>query len=61
MVDTRVGEQTSKSKVRVVKEFADVILKELPGVPLERQVEFKIDLAPGAAPIAKALYRLVLP
>ncbi|GJW32455.1 putative reverse transcriptase domain-containing protein [Tanacetum coccineum] len=30
----------------------------LPGLPLTRQVEFQIDLVPGAAPVARAPYRL---
>ncbi|GKF66882.1 hypothetical protein Tco_0193399, partial [Tanacetum coccineum] len=29
-----------------------------PGLPPTRQVEFKIDLIPGAAPVARAPYRL---
>ncbi|GJU94877.1 putative reverse transcriptase domain-containing protein [Tanacetum coccineum] len=33
-------------------------LEELPGLPLPRQVEFRIDLIPGAAPMARAPYRL---
>nr|GFA04056.1 reverse transcriptase domain-containing protein [Tanacetum cinerariifolium] len=32
--------------------------KELPGLPPVRQVEFKIDLIPRAAPVARAPYRL---
>ncbi|GJT71747.1 hypothetical protein Tco_1031033 [Tanacetum coccineum] len=42
-------------------ELADgkvVFLKELPGLPPPRQVEFRIDLIPGAAPVARASYRL---
>nr|GEV65069.1 hypothetical protein [Tanacetum cinerariifolium] len=35
-----------------------VFLEELPGLPPARQVEFQIDLVPGAAPIARAPYRL---
>nr|GEV42501.1 reverse transcriptase domain-containing protein [Tanacetum cinerariifolium] len=31
---------------------------ELPGIPPPRQVEFQIDLIPGAAPVARAPYRL---
>ncbi|GJY99601.1 hypothetical protein Tco_0517031 [Tanacetum coccineum] len=31
---------------------------ELPGLPPPRQVEFRIDLVPGAAPVARAPYRL---
>nr|GEZ14114.1 putative reverse transcriptase domain-containing protein [Tanacetum cinerariifolium] len=32
--------------------------KDLPGIPPTRQVEFRIDLIPGAAPVARARYRL---
>ncbi|GJZ68063.1 putative reverse transcriptase domain-containing protein [Tanacetum coccineum] len=32
--------------------------EELPGQPPPRQVEFQIDLVPGAAPVARAPYRL---
>nr|GEW12573.1 hypothetical protein [Tanacetum cinerariifolium] len=32
--------------------------KDLPGLPHARQVEFQIDLVPGAAPVARAPYRL---
>ncbi|GJY13356.1 putative reverse transcriptase domain-containing protein [Tanacetum coccineum] len=39
--------------------LAHVTTKEdLPGLPLTRQVEFQIDLIPGAAPVARAPYRL---
>ncbi|GJQ89786.1 putative reverse transcriptase domain-containing protein [Tanacetum coccineum] len=31
---------------------------DLPGLPSSRQVEFRIDLVPGAAPVARAPYRL---
>ena len=47
--------------VPVAHDFLDVFPEELPGVPPERQVEFHIDLVPGAAPIAKAPYRLAPP
>nr|GEW57170.1 putative reverse transcriptase domain-containing protein [Tanacetum cinerariifolium] len=44
--------------IPVVREFPDIFPKELPGLPPVRQVEFQIDLIPGAAPIARAPYRL---
>ncbi|GJS25106.1 putative reverse transcriptase domain-containing protein [Tanacetum coccineum] len=44
--------------IPVVKEFLDVFPKDLPGIPPVRQVEFQIDLIPGAAPIARTPYRL---
>ena len=46
------------SEVEVVRDYADVFPDELPGLPPPRQIEFHIDLVPGAAPIAKAPYRL---
>nr|GEX22597.1 hypothetical protein [Tanacetum cinerariifolium] len=42
----------------IVREFPDVFLEELPGLPPVRQVEFQIDLIPRAAPVARAPYRL---
>nr|GEU65951.1 putative reverse transcriptase domain-containing protein [Tanacetum cinerariifolium] len=44
--------------IPVVREFPDVFLEELLGLPLVRQVEFQIDLIPKAAPVARAPYRL---
>ncbi|KAD5508016.1 hypothetical protein E3N88_15719 [Mikania micrantha] len=39
-------------------EFPEVFPEDLPGLPPIRQVEFRIDLTPDAAPIARAHYRL---
>ena len=63
VVDTRVGAERPRSvdEVPIVREFPDVFPEELSGVPLERQVEFRIDLVPRVAPIAKAPYRLAPP
>ncbi|GKC47509.1 hypothetical protein Tco_1065231 [Tanacetum coccineum] len=44
--------------IPVVKEFPKVFPKNLPGLPPVRQVEFQINLIPGAAPVARAPYRL---
>ncbi|GJY26660.1 putative reverse transcriptase domain-containing protein [Tanacetum coccineum] len=55
-------EDKSKEKrledVPVVQEFPEVFLEDLPGIPSTRQVEFRIDLVPGATPVARAPYRL---
>ncbi|KAI3712629.1 hypothetical protein L1987_71189 [Smallanthus sonchifolius] len=57
-----VAEQPSEEKkienIPVVREFLEVFPEDLPGLPPHSQVEFQIDLAPGAAPIARAPYRL---
>nr|GFC23825.1 putative reverse transcriptase domain-containing protein [Tanacetum cinerariifolium] len=44
--------------VPVVRDFPEVFPKDLPGLPPIRPVEFQIDLVPGAAPVARAPYRL---
>ncbi|GJW14084.1 putative reverse transcriptase domain-containing protein [Tanacetum coccineum] len=53
-------EDKSKEKrledVPVVQEFPEVFPEDLPGIPPTRQVEFRIDLVPGATPVAP--YRL---
>jgi hypothetical protein len=46
------------SDVPVVCEYEDVFPEELPGLPLDRDVEFVINLVPGTAPIAQSPYRL---
>ncbi|GJS67642.1 putative reverse transcriptase domain-containing protein [Tanacetum coccineum] len=57
-----VTEKKSKEKrlkdVFVIRDFPEVFPEDLPGLPPPRQVEFRIDLVPGAAPIARAPYRL---
>nr|GEZ09607.1 hypothetical protein [Tanacetum cinerariifolium] len=44
--------------VPVVREFLEVFPEDILGIPPTRQVEFQIDLVPGAAPVARAPYRL---
>ncbi|GJW88597.1 putative reverse transcriptase domain-containing protein [Tanacetum coccineum] len=55
-------EKKSKEKrikdVPVIHDFPKVFPDDLPRLPPPRQVEFGIDLIPGAAPVARAPYRL---
>ncbi|CAA0816896.1 Uncharacterized mitochondrial protein AtMg00860, partial [Striga hermonthica] len=48
----------SPHDVPVVREFGDMFPDELPGGPPNRQVEFSINLIPGAGPVSKAPYRM---
>ncbi|GJR71970.1 putative reverse transcriptase domain-containing protein [Tanacetum coccineum] len=52
------SEEKRLEDVPIVREFLEVFLEDLPGLPPARQVEFQIDLVPGAAPVARAPYRL---
>ncbi|GKC87177.1 putative reverse transcriptase domain-containing protein [Tanacetum coccineum] len=47
-----------EKKVRIPLEGKTLVIEELPGLPPPRQVEFRIDLIPGVAPVARAPYRL---
>ena len=42
--------------IKIVREFLDVFPEELPRMPLDREMEFVIDLLPGTAPISKRPY-----
>ena len=44
--------------IPIVRDYPDVFPEDHPGLPLEREVEFTIDLAPGTALISKAPYRM---
>ncbi|GJW09824.1 putative reverse transcriptase domain-containing protein [Tanacetum coccineum] len=60
--DDQIMEKKSDEKrledIPVVREFPEVFLENLPGLPPVRQVEIQIDLIPGTAPVARAPYRL---
>ncbi|GKC77708.1 putative reverse transcriptase domain-containing protein, partial [Tanacetum coccineum] len=61
-INAAKDEDKSKEKrledVPVIQEFPEVFPKDLLGIPPTRQVEFQIDLVPGATPVARATYRL---
>jgi hypothetical protein len=44
--------------ILAVCEFPDVFPEDLPGLPLERDVEFVIELKPGTTPISRRSYRM---
>jgi hypothetical protein len=44
--------------VPIVREFPDVFLEDLSGLPPDRDVEFVIELKPGTAPISRRAYRM---
>nr|GFD39766.1 putative reverse transcriptase domain-containing protein [Tanacetum cinerariifolium] len=54
LADAQVTGTVSKEKrvedVLVIRDFPEVFPKDLPGLSPPRQVEFRIDLIPGATP-----------
>ncbi|GKC46755.1 putative reverse transcriptase domain-containing protein [Tanacetum coccineum] len=61
-ISAKDEEDKSKGKqikdVPIVRDFPKVFPEDLPGLLPDRPVEFQIDLIPGAAPVARAPYRL---
>ncbi|GKE89153.1 putative reverse transcriptase domain-containing protein, partial [Tanacetum coccineum] len=52
------SEKKRLKDVPIVRDFPKLFPEDLSGLPPTRQVEFQIDLIPGAAPVARAPYRL---
>jgi len=48
------------SRILVVEEYANVFPDEIPELPPSRDVDFTIDLIPGAGPVSMAPYRMAL-
>jgi hypothetical protein len=44
--------------IHIIREYPYVFLDELPGMPPERAIEFKIELQPGTTPVGKAPYKM---
>jgi hypothetical protein len=44
--------------IKVVQDYPNVFLEELPGMPLDRDIEFLIELLLGTPPISKRPYRM---
>nr|GEU64970.1 retrotransposable element Tf2 [Tanacetum cinerariifolium] len=61
-ISAKKEEDKSKGKqlkdVPIVQDFPEVFPEDFPGLPPARPVEFHIDLISGAAPVARAAYRL---
>ena len=53
--------KTDKLKVEdipVLKDYVDVFPEEILGLPPKRELDFTIELVPGAVPSSKATYRM---
>ncbi|XP_058745857.1 uncharacterized protein LOC131618708 [Vicia villosa] len=53
-----IENQVTIDELLVVREFSEIFLDDIPYVPLEREVEFTINLVPGIRPVSKAPYRM---
>ncbi|GJU08745.1 reverse transcriptase domain-containing protein [Tanacetum coccineum] len=58
VTEKKKSDEKRLEDIPVVREFLEVFFEDLPGLPPVRQVEFQIDLIPGATSVARAPYRL---
>ena len=55
-VINKEAEPAELQQIPVVRKFGDVFPKELPGLPLERDIEFSVELLSSTSPISIAPY-----
>ena len=54
ILDSKRG-QVDVEKISVVREFPNVFPEELPGIPLEREVDLAIEIVPGTIPMSRVI------
>ncbi|GJU04058.1 putative reverse transcriptase domain-containing protein, partial [Tanacetum coccineum] len=52
------AKERKKEEIVVVRNFPEVFLDDLSGLPPLWEIQFRIELIPGAVPVAKSSYRL---
>jgi hypothetical protein len=45
----------------ILREYKDVFLEEVSGLPLRRDIDFSIELTPGSVPESRTPYRMSMP
>eukprot|EP00253_Pinus_taeda_P014041 PITA_14041 len=61
LVDYSKDKTAILNNILVIQEFTDVFPEEIPGLPPRRNIDFTIELIPGAAPVSRAPYRMSVP
>ncbi|KAH9293123.1 hypothetical protein KI387_041674, partial [Taxus chinensis] len=56
--ETAEGDSDFLEKYPLLRDFSDVFLEELPGLPPKWEFDFTIEIKPGTEPISKAPYRM---
>ena len=57
-LERQMGTRDYYLGLHVIEEFLDVFPDDLPGLPPDREIEFCIDLIPGAQPVSIQPYRM---
>ncbi|XP_027357523.1 uncharacterized protein LOC113866924 [Abrus precatorius] len=60
LFSVKIDKATKAECILVVRDFLEVFLEDVTKLPLEREIEFTIDLIPGASPVSISPYRMSL-
>ena len=58
LTSLKIKEIPDINKFHVVCEYLDVFPEDVPGLPLQREIEFTIDLVPGSRHVSIAPYKM---
>jgi len=61
VLKTIEGEKPSLEDHPTLREYRDVFPEEVSGLPLRRDIDFSIELAPGVVPVSRTPYRMRKP
>jgi hypothetical protein len=61
VLESAEDEKPSLKDHPTLREYRDVFSEEVPGLPLRRDIDFSIELAPGAVPVSRTPYRMSTP
>jgi hypothetical protein len=61
VLKTIEGAKPSPDDHPILREYRDVFLEEVPGLPPRRDIDFSIELAPGAVSVSRTPYRMSTP
>ena len=61
IVEVAENETPRMEDFQVLQEFRYVFPDEILGLPLKMEIDFTIELVPGAAPVSKTPYRMSMP
>jgi hypothetical protein len=61
VLKTIEGDKPNPGDHPILREYRDVLPEEVQGLPPRRDIDFSIELAPGAVPVSKTPYRMSTP
>jgi hypothetical protein len=57
-VEEASKDEVSKIEDHAVSKYFKDVFQKVPGLPPKRDIDFSVNLMPGAAPVSKAPYRM---